>query len=163
KELLVDACGEPAAAAGVTFYRWIYYVPGLVYAEHGHQYDDVNSFRRQMMPFIRGDDGPIDFPLGSFFVAYLFNRIEWIDPCADRVRPATASLTWALRAPPVRAVATLGYHFALLYRVLRSSRRSTRRRVERARGEYREEVVRPHAAEVGLPAEALVAIDRLAE
>ena len=35
----------------VRFHLWGYYVPGLLYAEHGNHYHDVNSFRRPLTPF----------------------------------------------------------------------------------------------------------------
>jgi UDP-2,3-diacylglucosamine pyrophosphatase LpxH len=38
-------------AVGVRFHLWGYYVPGLLYAEHGNHYHDVNSFRRPLTPF----------------------------------------------------------------------------------------------------------------
>ena len=39
KALVGEAAGWPEAAAAITFSPWVYYVPGMVYAEHGHQYD----------------------------------------------------------------------------------------------------------------------------
>jgi UDP-2,3-diacylglucosamine pyrophosphatase LpxH len=38
-------------AAAIRFHLWGYYVPGLLYAEHGNHYHDVNSFRRPLTPF----------------------------------------------------------------------------------------------------------------
>jgi UDP-2,3-diacylglucosamine pyrophosphatase LpxH len=160
---LVAAAGSGAAASDlVRFYPWIYYLPGLLYAEHGHQYDDVNSFRTQLHPFVDAEGDRVDVPLGSYFVAYLFNRIEKIDPFADNVKPATAYLSWALQDHPVRAVATLGYHFALLARVLRDAHEGGAASVEAERRLYRERFLHSYAAEVGLPYEVLVAIDRCA-
>lgn len=159
-ELVAQAGGGPAAAERTRFHPWIFYLPGLLYAEHGHQYDDVNSFRTQLWPFVDAAGERVDAPLGSYFVAYLFNRIEAIDPFADNVKPATAYLSWALQDHPVRALATLGYHLALLVRVLRDSRDDHAGSVERERCDYRERYLRPHAVEVGLPYDVLDAIDR---
>lgn len=159
-ELVAAAGGGERSAKLIRFHPWIYYVPGLVYAEHGHQYDDVNSFRTQLRPFLDGTGQQIDVPLGSYFVAYLFNRIEKIDPFADNVKPATAYLSWAFQAHPVRAVATLGSHLSLLFRVLRGSHDEASGTVEAARRAYREQYLRAHAPEVGLPYEVLEAIDR---
>jgi len=38
-------------AVGVRFHLWGYYVPGLLYAEHGNHYHDVSSFRQPLTPF----------------------------------------------------------------------------------------------------------------
>lgn len=34
--------------------RWVFYVPGLVYAEHGNQYHDINWFSTLLDPAVRG-------------------------------------------------------------------------------------------------------------
>lgn len=34
----------------IAFHRWIFYVPGVVYADHGHQYDARNSFINPSAP-----------------------------------------------------------------------------------------------------------------
>jgi UDP-2,3-diacylglucosamine pyrophosphatase LpxH len=52
---LLGAPEHPGAdAAAVRFHLWGYYLPGLLYAEHGNHYHDVNSFRRPLIPFRAG-------------------------------------------------------------------------------------------------------------
>jgi UDP-2,3-diacylglucosamine pyrophosphatase LpxH len=82
----------------VEFFPWFYYEPGLVFVEHGHQYDALNSFDFFLCPFrtVHGKT-MIDLPSGSFFVRYFFNRIEKIDPFADNIKPVTKYVYWALR------------------------------------------------------------------
>jgi UDP-2,3-diacylglucosamine pyrophosphatase LpxH len=82
----------------VEFFPWFYYEPGLLFVEHGHQYDDLNSFDFFLCPFrtIHGKT-MIDLPSGSFFVRYLFNRVEKIDPFADNIKPPTKYIWWALK------------------------------------------------------------------
>jgi UDP-2,3-diacylglucosamine pyrophosphatase LpxH len=84
--------------ANVEFFPWFYYESGLIFVEHGHQYDALNSFDFFLCPF-RTIDGKtvIDLPSGSFFVRYFFNRIEKIDPFADNIKPVTKYLCWALK------------------------------------------------------------------
>lgn len=81
----------------VEFFPWFYYEPGLLFVEHGHQYDALNSFDFFLCPFrtIHGKT-MIDLPSGSFFVRYLFNRVENIDPFADNIKPPTKYIRWAL-------------------------------------------------------------------
>ena len=83
--------------ANVEFFPWFYYEPGLLFVEHGHQYDALNSFDFFLCPFrtIHGKT-MIDLPSGSFFVRYLFNSVEKIDPFADNIKPVTKYLCWAL-------------------------------------------------------------------
>jgi UDP-2,3-diacylglucosamine pyrophosphatase LpxH len=84
--------------ANVEFFPWFYYESGLVFVEHGHQYDALNSFDFFLCPFrtVHGKT-MIDLPSGSFFVRYLFNRVEKIDPFADNIKPVTRYVCWALK------------------------------------------------------------------
>jgi UDP-2,3-diacylglucosamine pyrophosphatase LpxH len=80
---------------GIKFLPWFYFDPLLsVFVEHGSQYDDINSFDYLLCPYRR--DGTIDLPAGSFFVRYLFNRVEEIFPFADNMKPLTKFIGWAI-------------------------------------------------------------------
>jgi UDP-2,3-diacylglucosamine pyrophosphatase LpxH len=77
------------------FLAWFYYDYLLsVFVEHGSQYDDINSFNYLLCPYRK--DGTIDLPAGSFFVRYLFNRVEEIFPFADNMKPQVKFILWAL-------------------------------------------------------------------
>ena len=79
----------------INFLTWFYYDPLLsIFSEHGSQYDDLNSFDYLLCPYRK--DGSIDLPAGSFFVRYLFNRVEEIYPFADNMKPQSRFLLWAL-------------------------------------------------------------------
>jgi UDP-2,3-diacylglucosamine pyrophosphatase LpxH len=161
-ELVVARSGCPDAAGAIAFHPWIYFVPGVLYAEHGHQYDDVNSFLTQLTPFLDGDPDRVDLPLGSYFVGYLFNRIEAIDPFADNVKPATSYLLWALQTHPLRVLWTLGAHMRLLFAVLSHSRDVVPRERAARRASYHRATLGRYADVLGLRHETVVAIDRLA-
>ena len=80
------------------FLPWFYYEADFLFVEHGHQYDPLNSFDFFLCPFRTIKDKTlIDLPSGSFFVRYLFNKIEKIDPFADNIKPMTRYIYWALR------------------------------------------------------------------
>ncbi len=154
--------GATEVDARVTFHPWIFYVPGVVYAEHGQQYDGVNAFATLLRPYLPSRPSVIELPFGSFFVLYLFNEIERIDPFADNVKPVTRYLIWALRTRPLLALTTLGHHLRFLSRVLRKTDPMSHREQQTRRERYRAEVVRPYAAEIGLPADVLESLDRMA-
>lgn len=79
----------------IKFVPWFYYDPNLsVYVEHGCQYDDLNSFDYFLCPYRK--DGLMDLPAGSFFVRYLFNRVEKYYPFADNIKPMSKFVFWAL-------------------------------------------------------------------
>ena len=79
----------------IRFLPWFYLEPGLIYIDHGHQYDSLNSFDYFLHPYL--PDDLIDLPAGSFFVRYLFNRVELSYPFADNMKPVTAFFCWALK------------------------------------------------------------------
>ncbi len=39
--------------AAVGFVSWILYIPGVLYAEHGHHHHDINAFARPLCPYAR--------------------------------------------------------------------------------------------------------------
>lgn len=78
------------------FRRWFYYEKGFIYAEHGHQYDSLNSFDYFLYPYIQDKKLLIDLPAGSFFVRYLLNKLESTYPFADNMKPITRFARWAV-------------------------------------------------------------------
>ena len=91
KEHLVDGeCGADREAVDrlVRIHEWFYLEPGRVYVEHGNQYDATNSIRypfRPLLPDLPKDRPTLDYPLGSFFVRYFYNRVRRSNPYAPRV------------------------------------------------------------------------------
>lgn len=162
KQLIAQHVPADASPPPITFHPWIFYIPRLVYAEHGQQYDTLNSFTTLMRPFLPSDPTLIELPLGSFFVLYLFNQIERIDPFADNIKPVTRYLAWAFRAHPVTGLSILGFHVRFFIRVLRKTSDLSADQQAARRESYRREVVRTSAAQIGLPADTLQAIDELA-
>lgn len=115
KEL--EACvpeGQQEKIRGhVEFLPWFYF-DGILYAEHGHQYDSFNSFTYVLDPRLPrstsvkdSEQEHIDLPIGSLFVRYLFNRVEASTPFADNVKPATRFIGWFLSHHPLRAIGFL--------------------------------------------------------
>lgn len=159
---LVEQHAGGAGRAAIMFHPWILYIPGLLYAEHGQQYDSLNAFATLMRPLLPSDPGRIELPLGSFIVLYLFNHIERIDPFADNVRPMTRYLLWALRVHPVVALSTLGYHVRFFLRVLGKTSSLSVDEQKARREAYWRELMAPAAAQIGLPEDTLIQIDKLA-
>jgi UDP-2,3-diacylglucosamine pyrophosphatase LpxH len=47
--------------AQVRFHPWVLYIPGLLYAEHGHHHHDINTFVRPLDPYAN-KDGRLERP-----------------------------------------------------------------------------------------------------
>ena len=59
-------CDLVGGAGSVTFHPWIFHVPGLLYAEHGHQYHDINAVDTLLRPEQPGRPDRLALPLASY-------------------------------------------------------------------------------------------------
>ena len=86
-----DRLTVETARARVSFYEWFYLEPDRVYIEHGNQYDAGNSIRYPFHPILamkktaRERDRILDYPLGSNFVRFFYNRVRLLDPYSPRI------------------------------------------------------------------------------
>ena len=62
---LVGAGGR-SHPGSVTFHPWIFHVPGLLYAEHGHQYHDINAVNTLLWPEQPGRSDRLALPIASY-------------------------------------------------------------------------------------------------
>lgn len=75
--------GKTLARGSIAFEPWFFYVPGELYAEHGHQYDYYTSFRYQLYPRVEmGDEEVLALPMGNLSNRYLINRMGYFNPFA---------------------------------------------------------------------------------
>ncbi len=66
-ELVGTANGDHDVVDGsVTFHPWIFHVPELLYAEHGHQYHDINAVSTLLRPEQPGRPDRLALPLASY-------------------------------------------------------------------------------------------------
>ncbi len=112
---LDDRLEMETARERVTFHQWFYLEPGRLYIEHGNQYDESNSIRYPLRPVLsaqkrwRKEEGKLlDYPLGSIFVRFFYNRVRWIDPYTPRLLSFEQYLDFVRR-----------YNFFDLWRVFR--------------------------------------------
>jgi UDP-2,3-diacylglucosamine pyrophosphatase LpxH len=66
--LLGEAAGAPPVA--LTVHPWIYHLPGLLYAEHGHQHHDINRTPELFDPANLERGGLLAVPLGTHIAHY---------------------------------------------------------------------------------------------
>ncbi|HZX25872.1 MAG TPA: metallophosphoesterase [Telluria sp.] len=71
---------------------------GVVYADHGHQFDDVNQFPRWPEPFVeRGGQRFLAKPWGENMVQRFYNQYEAIFPVVDNLADEKAGVRYAVR------------------------------------------------------------------
>jgi UDP-2,3-diacylglucosamine pyrophosphatase LpxH len=145
-----------AGAPDAVFHPWIYYVPGVLYAEHGSQYHDINAFPALLR-------GPVDNAfgaVGSHLSRYTVDLLETLG-VGDERPPELGRAIHALAAMPRRAIRTAPLHARFLTAVIAASL-PLGSRSARGRAHYRADALPRYSAEVGLPVEVVDAIDRRA-
>lgn len=73
---------KDAAMARIHFVPWFYLEPGLVYVEHGHQYDPYCSNAHNLYPVLPGNQQQLEWALSAFTMRYFVARIRHVDPAA---------------------------------------------------------------------------------
>jgi UDP-2,3-diacylglucosamine pyrophosphatase LpxH len=144
-DLVLAAAGDSSVTAGIRFHPWIYHLPGVLYAEHGSQYHDINA-----MPALLGLDGSDDHrppgrPMATELARY-----------RRRLRERRAEQSW-LAAQLGGGMESLRLAAALA----RHARALSGPELARLRAAYRVSTLRRYAAEVGITHDALVGIDEL--
>jgi UDP-2,3-diacylglucosamine pyrophosphatase LpxH len=94
------------------FLPWCYLVPGLLYVEHGNQYEYTTSFRNFLNPELPinypGTSKQIELDLSGFLVRYVLNGLKPIDPLSDSIRPQSKYFEMFWQAHPFLFLATIG-------------------------------------------------------
>jgi UDP-2,3-diacylglucosamine pyrophosphatase LpxH len=145
EDLVPAGAGSSGARGSLTFHPWIFHVPGVLYAEHGSQYHDINT-----VPALLGlqgteDPQPSGQPLIAELERYLRGLRGW------RARASRAAALLGAGQESLRFVGALARQaFAL-----------SGPELARQRETYHALTLRQYAAEVGIAHHALVGIDEL--
>ena len=71
-----------AAKERIHFLPWFYLDPGLLYVEHGHQYDEYCSNAHHLYPVLARRPSQLELALSGFTMRYVAARIQKVDPAA---------------------------------------------------------------------------------
>jgi UDP-2,3-diacylglucosamine pyrophosphatase LpxH len=116
----------PFSPDRLRFHPWCYYIPDLLYVEHGNQYEATTAFRNIFIPILPFDlpNGrkQIDLDLSGFLVRYVTNRVEPVNPLADNVRPLSEYYRHLWKTHPWHAVRTFLWAAIFVFLVFRKRR-----------------------------------------
>ncbi|MGM0574373.1 MAG: hypothetical protein ACQEXJ_01385 [Myxococcota bacterium] len=155
-------CGGRVADS-VAFEPWFFYVPGVMFVEHGQQYDTTCSYRDVLHPFIEPDrrhDRELEASLGSVIGRQVLSRLGSFDPFDDAsfLKSFPGYIRHALdHYFPKRPFLTVYIRSA--FRVLRIVR--ARRRRALAAALDREDAYRSYAAGKGVDGDFVAMLRRL--
>lgn len=160
--LLAPPGGMEPVSGKLKVFPWIYYVPGLLYAEHGQQYHDLNSFPA-LVELETEAPARRYLPPGAALDTFALAVTGKLGPEVDSPDSITRLLRNILHQGPggvvrvipgfVRLLAALGVDLV--------ARRLPQHRIRRDR--YRSVTLAAQAATTGNPVRVLAEIDRLAE
>lgn len=144
------------AALPIHFYPWIYYIPGLLYAEHGQQHHDLNTFPMLLKLAQHESCTTKDLPIGSHFDNYLYALLDRLDPQAECIKPPLAALRRAIRARPIAVLMAVRLHLAFFKVLMRQVTHAGTTKTIR-----KEPLLESYAAEIGLNTPTLKALNHL--
>ncbi len=162
QELLKESI-KTESGANIFFHFWIYHIPGVLYAEHGHQYHDINAYTTLLVPFRTGNENELELPVGAYFDMYLFHLIERVNLPTENIYAPLGYLFNSYLKQPLKFITTFpdvcNFVWAICSQfVYRGSRQF---RITRQR--YQDKILSNFATSTGLSYKTCVALDQLAE
>jgi UDP-2,3-diacylglucosamine pyrophosphatase LpxH len=165
KAIGLEELTESALRDKITIEQWFYLEPGRIYVEHGNQYEPTNSFRFNLHPVLPNENPEettesLDYPTGSLFVRYMFNKMKQIDPFSTFFITLDSYFTILRRASFLDIARTLTLHFPFFLRTIRDARFFELHGMEEVTRTH-EQSIQKLAEEKSLPLESVQALDDL--
>jgi UDP-2,3-diacylglucosamine pyrophosphatase LpxH len=138
-EAILPESSRGSVRRNLQFLPWFFYVPGLLYIEHGNQYEAATSFRNFLHPLLPVDSPAagqqVELDLASLLIRYFTNRMEVFNPLTDNIRPLSRYLQVFFRRHPLVFLSTAGTAGSYLWK---SFRKAAEQAQQRRRGLYRQ-------------------------
>jgi UDP-2,3-diacylglucosamine pyrophosphatase LpxH len=107
---LTDAAAREAFLARVEFRHWFYYEEGLLYVEHGHQYDETCAYQHQLHPVAPGNPDHISLSFSDILLRYVVRPTRGLSSEGHENKSMFDYLRFAI-SMGVTGCALLGYRF----------------------------------------------------
>ena len=154
---------KTAIQARLHFLPWFYLDPGLLYVEHGCQYDPFCANEHNLCPVLPDRPEQIHLPFSAFSMRYFAARIAMVDPAAiENVNSIPRYLGRLLAKNPLLAFRMPYYYVEMIARTLSKVNRpwpEAERAIAAREAEVRRELETTH----GLSAATLAGIEDLRE
>jgi UDP-2,3-diacylglucosamine pyrophosphatase LpxH len=137
----------------IHFLPWFYLEPGLLYVEHGHQYDEYCSNVHNLYPVLPKNPERIELAISAFTMRYFAARIQNIEPAAmENIDSIPRYLKHMILDNPGQLARMPLYYLEMLIRVLGKVRRPAPERETLVTGKeasIREEILRASGLDNG--------------
>lgn len=144
----------------IEFFPWIYFEPGRIYFEHGHQYDEYCSFDHWLHPVSPKNPRRIDTPISAFAMRYFVNVMVDFAPSSLEGWTGDDYLRWMKRKGPAATLYAAGMATKAAIRTLVYAFEWTFGRVGRYAQEHGKKLTE-EAQRFGLPPDRLELVDQL--
>ena len=109
-----------AVQARLHFVPWFYFDKGLLYVEHGCQYDPFCTNEHNLCPVMPGRPHQLQLPFSAFTMRYFAARMAIIDPAAiENVNSVPGYLGRLIAKNPLHALRMPYYYAEMVVRTLR--------------------------------------------
>ncbi len=89
---------KEAVAQRVQFPQWFHYIPGLLYVEHGCQYDPFCSFEYFLYPVVPTRTGRIEMAISELSIRYFTNQMKMLNAmAAENIKSVSEYIGWVVR------------------------------------------------------------------
>ena len=89
---------KEAVTHRVHFSPWCWYVPDVLWVEHGCQYDQFCSFRYVLNPVVPAQPALIESSISDLSIRYFANQVKLLDAMAvENITSTTEYIGWVLR------------------------------------------------------------------
>ena len=110
---------QAIARERIRFLPWFYYVPGLLYVEHGHQYDAYCANAYNLHPVLPGNERRIELSISALSMRYFGSRMEVVDPIAMENVNSIPTYIWRLMTTnPGQVIKMPAYWAEMAWRIL---------------------------------------------
>ncbi len=115
---------KEAVAARLRFAHWFWYVPGLLYMEHGCQYDPFCSFQYFLNPVVPASPTRIEMAISELAIRYFTNQMKLLNAmAAENIKSVSEYVAWAVRGNLSIFPRVLKMYGAMVRRILSKSGR----------------------------------------
>lgn len=160
-DLLAKAGRQAEIASKVHFFAWLYTIPGLLYAEHGNQYHDLNSFPTLLSPYHPSRPDALELPLGSYFDIFFHHLVERVGAPEQGIRSPILYLARKYIRHPANLILAFPDVFWFAWRMLQIIAYWASPGCEARRKAYQTGVLAEYAAGLDLSIKTVLSLDRL--
>jgi len=153
---------DPRGAGEIRWYPWFMLIPDLLYAEHGNQYHDINSFPA-LVEMERTAISGATRPIGALYDEHVIHLTQLVDARSASSTIRISSLIGTLASNPAVFARSLPMQARFTYRFLAQGLAMWKPVGNRRRQTYRQEDLAPFAERMDLTVDTVIELDRIAE